>query len=175
MSRGYPGRASNSCHQVFVTKLTFIPFQITINYIQRFEYLNAGSLQGCTMIRRKTSYEIQAELFGALAHPARLEILDLLRAGEACVCHIQAMLDQRQAYISQHLNVLRRAGLVAKRKEGLRVYYQVTDLCVLDLIDSMRAVLHSMGIWPAIAEPALLGTVPPKACNCPQCQETRAR
>jgi DNA-binding transcriptional ArsR family regulator len=52
-----------------------------------------------------TSYNLPAKVFNALAHPSRLEILELLRDGEACVCHIQAMLDLRQAYISQHLNV----------------------------------------------------------------------
>ncbi len=69
-------------------------------------------------------YENEAQVFYALAHPVRLEILELLRGGEACVCHIQAMLGQRQAYISQHLNVLRKAGLVSSRKDGQRVYYQ---------------------------------------------------
>ena len=54
---------------------------------------------------RKLLYTLEAETLQALAHPARLEILELLRDGEACVCHIQAMLDQRQAYISQHLNI----------------------------------------------------------------------
>ena len=66
----------------------------------------------------------EAELLNALSHPARLEILELLRDGESCVCHIQAMLDHRQAYISQQLNILRQAGLITSRKEGLRVYYQ---------------------------------------------------
>ena len=74
-----------------------------------------------------TPYDLTTKVFNALAHPSRLEILDLLREGEACVCHIQAMLDQRQAFISQHLNVLRNAGLVSSRKDGLRVYYQVSD------------------------------------------------
>ena len=66
-------------------------------------------------------YDIQARALSALANPARLEILGLLRDGEACVCHIQAVLGQRQAFVSQHLNVLRQAGLVTSRKDGLRV------------------------------------------------------
>ena len=126
------------------------------------------------MIRRKTTYEIQAELFSALAHPARLEILELLRDGEACVCHIQAMLEQRQAYISQHLNVLRQAGLVTNRKEGLRVYYQITDPCVLALVDSMKTVLQSMGLWPGVADPMMLAPTSSRECNCPQCQPSPA-
>ena len=126
------------------------------------------------MIRRKKTYEIEAELFSALAHPVRLEILELLRAGEACVCHIQAMLDQRQAYVSQHLNVMRQAGLVTNRKEGLRVYYQITDPSVLVLIDSMNTVMQSLGLWPAVAEPTMLASTSPKECNCPQCLSSPA-
>lgn len=121
------------------------------------------------MARKRTIYEIEAELFGALAHPARLEILSLLRDCEACVCHIQAMLDQRQAYVSQHLNVLRQAGLVTNRREGLRVYYQLAGPEVLDLIDRAASVLPSLGIAPEIKQLALIGPAPAKACNCPQC------
>jgi ArsR family transcriptional regulator len=151
-----------------VTKLTFRPVFKGLNYIQRYEYLNAGD----PMIRRKTTYEIEAELFSALAHPARLEILELLREGEACVCHIQAMLDQRQAYISQHLNVLRQAGLVTNRKEGLRVYYQISDPCVLALVDSVKTALRSTGKRLAVADLPVLASARRKECNCPQCIAT---
>jgi ArsR family transcriptional regulator len=126
------------------------------------------------MKRTKTIYEIEAEVFGALSHPARLEILELLRDGEACVCHIQAMLDQRQAYISQHLNVLRQAGLVTNRKEGLRVYYQLTGPEVLELVDHTRTALQSLGEWQDAGQLAVTSSPTPspilaKACNCPQC------
>ena len=70
-------------------------------------------------------YQEQARLFQILSHPARLQILDILRRGEECVCHIQAMLDRRQAYVSQQLMVLRDAGLVMDRKDGLYVYYRL--------------------------------------------------
>jgi len=73
------------------------------------------------MTAQSTIFIREAEIFNALAHPTRLEIIELLREGEACVCHIQAMLGQRQAFISQHLNVLRNVDLVSSRKEGLRV------------------------------------------------------
>lgn len=49
-------------------------------------------------------------LFQALMHPARLEILDILCGGEQCVCHMEAHLGCRQAYISQHPMVLREAA-----------------------------------------------------------------
>ena len=116
---------------------------------------------------RTTNYLI-TEVFDALAHPSRLEILDLLRDGEACVCHIQAILDQRQSYISQHLNVLRHAGLVSSRKDGLRVYYQVSDAQLFQVIDGMKTFLQSTGKW----QPEEVGDKNPRQpCACPQCTE----
>jgi ArsR family transcriptional regulator len=61
------------------------------------------------------AYEYQAALLKALAHPVRLQILDILRDGEQCVCHIEAVLGLRQAYILQQLMLLRKAGLLADR------------------------------------------------------------
>ncbi|MBX3061322.1 MAG: winged helix-turn-helix transcriptional regulator [Anaerolineae bacterium] len=46
-------------------------------------------------------FTIQANYFKALAHPVRLQILAVLRQGEACVCHLEVILQRRQAYISQ--------------------------------------------------------------------------
>jgi DNA-binding transcriptional ArsR family regulator len=126
------------------------------------------------MANQQPIYEAQAEVFSALAHPARLEILALLRDGEACVCHIQAMLDQRQAYISQHLNVLRRAGLVTKRKEGLRVYYQITGPSVLNLTCEAKNFLRSQGKGIDSELLAEVSTGLQKTCNCPQCASQAA-
>jgi DNA-binding transcriptional ArsR family regulator len=58
-------------------------------------------------------------LLKALGHPVRLRILQELRQQEACVCHLEAVLRQRQAYISQQLMRLREAGLVEDRREGM--------------------------------------------------------
>lgn len=120
-------------------------------------------------------YGIEADFFNALASPSRLEILDLLRDGEACVCHIQAMLDQRQAYISQHLNVLRQAGLVTSRKDGLRVYYRIFDPKLYEMMDQVKEILQSWGNWkPTSAEEAKT-SLQKRVCNCPQCtSETEA-
>lgn len=119
-------------------------------------------------------FRLEADTFNALAHPARLEILELLRQGECCVCHIQAMLDQRQAFISQHLNILRRFGLVTNRKDGLRVYYKVTDARVFDLINNVKEILQTQ--WgDRLLTP--LETPSPsssKPCNCPQCSSMPA-
>ena len=86
------------------------------------------------------AYETEARLLAVLAHPARLQIVELLRHGEVCVCDMQAALGQRQAYISQHLMALREAGLVTCHKVGLRVYYQLSDPCLLHVLDQAQAV-----------------------------------
>lgn len=68
-------------------------------------------------------YAAESQLLKALAHPTRIAILEILRAGEQCVCHIEAILGLRQAYISQQLMVLRRAGIITNRREGWNQYY----------------------------------------------------
>jgi DNA-binding transcriptional ArsR family regulator len=79
-------------------------------------------------------YQEHAQLFQNLSHPVRIQILDILRGGEECVCHIQSVLGKRQAYVSQQLMVLRDAGLVADRKEGLYVFYRLADPTVAEVL-----------------------------------------
>ncbi len=105
----------------------------------------------------EASYVQVAELFKGLAHPARLQILDLLREGEMCVCHIEATLKKRQAYISQQLMTLREAGLVDARKDGLKVYYRLTDPQVADLLNLMLGNTRA----------PVIQTV--EGCPCPSC------
>jgi len=67
------------------------------------------------MMTRKITPPIlaaQAEIFKLLSHPCRLAILYTLRSGEECVCHMEATLGYRQAYLSQQLAVLRQAGII---------------------------------------------------------------
>ena len=72
-----------------------------------------------------SSLERHASLFRALSDPRRLRILDLLRAGEQCVCDLQATLDCGQSLLSFHLKTLRDAGLVAMRKDGRWSHYRL--------------------------------------------------
>jgi DNA-binding transcriptional ArsR family regulator len=81
-----------------------------------------------------SNYQETAKLLQILSHPVRLRILDILRGGEECVCHIQSVLGKRQAYVSQQLMILRDAGLVADRKEGLNVFYRLADSTVIELL-----------------------------------------
>jgi len=94
-------------------------------------------------------------------HPSRIAILEILRDGEQCVCHLEAVLGYRQAYISQHLMVLRDAGLVEDRREGARIFYRVTKPEVYDLMDS--------AIRLSGAETNPVSHIKVKDCPCPKC------
>jgi DNA-binding transcriptional ArsR family regulator len=83
-----------------------------------------------------TTFTKPANLFRVLMHPTRLTILEILRDGEQCVCHLEAVLGYRQAYISQQLIVLREAGLVEDRRDGTRIYYRVIKPEVFNLVDT---------------------------------------
>jgi DNA-binding transcriptional ArsR family regulator len=65
------------------------------------------------------------EVFKAVAHPARLRILAMLRRGALCVCQITAVLDLSVSTVSAHLAELKRAGLVVERKDGRWVSYSL--------------------------------------------------
>lgn len=84
-------------------------------------------------------------VFKALADRTRLRIIGLLVNGEICVCHIHDSLGIPQPMASRHLAYLRRAGLVATRKDGLWVHYRLADLedPVLEAVRS--AVAHAVG------------------------------
>lgn len=121
-----------------------------------YHILTAATETICKMLNIKIKrLEQSAELLKALAHPERLRLLGVLRAGEQCVCHLTAVSGQRQPYVSQQLAYLRDAGILADRKEGLRVYYRIADTRVLPLLDALD--IHG--------ENALART-----CDCPRCR-----
>jgi len=71
--------------------------------------------------------DLMAEKFRMLADPTRLAILRALMAGERSVSQVIAETGRNQANVSKHLKMLAEAGLVARRKEGLQVFYKVND------------------------------------------------
>ncbi len=83
-------------------------------------------------------FDLQASLFKALAHPKRLEILQLLRDQELPVSDIYAMLDLPQANISQHLTVMREANIVGSRRTGKQIYYSLSGPKILAAVDLFR-------------------------------------
>lgn len=86
-------------------------------------------------------YEIKAELFKALGHPARIRILELLADGEIPVRDLLADTGMESSHMSQHLAVLRRAGVVASRREGNAVFYRTAHPSVDVLLAAAREFL----------------------------------
>ncbi|MBI3676958.1 MAG: metalloregulator ArsR/SmtB family transcription factor [Proteobacteria bacterium] len=76
----------------------------------------------------------------ALGHPQRLDILEHLAQGERSVDVLAACLHLPIANVSQHLRVMRQAGLLASRRDGKRVFYSVADSSVVDLLTALRRV-----------------------------------
>lgn len=105
-------------------------------------------------------FEAQAQLLKVLTHPARLAILNILRDGEHCVCHMEAYLGFRQAYISQQLSVLRDAGLVQDRRDGWNIFYRVADVRIYEVLNAVCRITGQSE--PEVKKPAV-------ACTCPHC------
>ena len=112
-------------------------------------------------------YQATAKIFKALMHPGRLAILHALQDGEQCVCHLEAVLGCRQAYISQHLAILREAGLVEDHRDGWNIFYRVCEEQVYQLIDAAGALA---GQPPLSAQPL----EKPADCPCPKCNKATA-
>lgn len=84
-----------------------------------------------------------AERFKALAEPARLQILNALRAGEATVGELVEETELGQANVSKHLRMLHSLGFVRRRKDGLHAYYALADQTVFHLCDVMCGRLEA--------------------------------
>lgn len=80
------------------------------------------------------------ELFHALSDETRLEIIELLRRGERCVCELTDQLDAAQSRLSFHLRVLKDAGVVRDRKDGRWVYYELDA----EVFEEMETLVSEM-------------------------------
>lgn len=105
------------------------------------------------------AFEKQAQVFKVFTHPARLAILEILRDGEHCVCHMEAHLGYRQSYISQQLSVLREADVIQDRRDGWNIYYRVVDNQIYDVLDAMYQMT-------GMKKPQINHSV---QCECPTC------
>ena len=115
---------------------------------------------------KKISTEKQiANLLKVLGAPFRIKLLHSIGYGEACVCHLEALLNKRQAYISQHLMVLRDAGILDTRRDGKYVFYRVADKSIFVLIETIAQMLDiPTDQIPTITEPGMHAN-----CACPNC------
>lgn len=88
-------------------------------------------------------YQVKADFFKTLGHPARIRVLELLREGERSVGQLIPEVGLEPSHLSQQLGVLRRANLVQTRKEGATVLYSVTDPRVFELLAVAKAILST--------------------------------
>ena len=114
----------------------------------------------------KPSHQNISALLRAISQPARIEILLAIGTGEACICHLEAAIGQRQAYISQQLMALREAGIVIYRREGRNIFYRLKDPTILELIQQAGKLSGMDECDIPIAGPVLL----PEECPCPKCE-----
>ncbi len=89
-------------------------------------------------------YQLKAEFFKTLGHPARIRVLELLSEREHAVAEMLPEVGIEPAHLSQQLAVLRRANLVVTRKEGSTVYYSLTSPYVAELLRVARAILSGV-------------------------------
>ena len=104
-------------------------------------------------------FNLQVQVFKLLTHPARIAILNILRDGEHCVCHMEAYLGLRQAYISQQLAVLREAGLIQDRRDGWNIFYRVVTPQIFELLDAANRLTGQVKIEAKEIK-----------CVCPHCK-----
>lgn len=92
----------------------------------------------------KPLYQLKAEFFKTLGHPARIRVLELLSLREHAVAELLLEVDIEASNLSQQLAVLRRAGLVVTRKEGSTVHYSLTSPHVAELLAVARTILTTV-------------------------------
>jgi len=86
-------------------------------------------------------YEARAKVAKALAHPSRLLMLDALAEKEMCVCDLTDLVGADQSTVSKHLAVLKNAGIVADRKEGVMMFYSLKVACLRGFWSCVEGVL----------------------------------
>ncbi|HNO80306.1 MAG TPA: metalloregulator ArsR/SmtB family transcription factor [Phycisphaerae bacterium] len=87
-------------------------------------------------------YEARAKVAKALAHPSRLLMLDALAEKELCVCDLTDLVGADQSTVSKHLAVLKNAGIVADRRDGVMIFYRLKVGCLSGFWKCVEGVLR---------------------------------
>ncbi len=115
---------------------------------------------------KSSKFENKAsKVLSGISHPFRIKILLTIGNGEACVCHLEAVMNKRQAFISQHLMALRKAGILDTRRDGKYVYYRLADSSAFDIV-------RYAGKLAGLEEehlPKFIGSNFSSKCGCPNC------
>ena len=92
-------------------------------------------------MNQKTRLALKAEVFKAMGHPLRLGIIEFLQQGEMCVCDIVAHVGTEVSNVSKHLSILKKSGLLADRRDGLKIMYRLTMPCAIDFAHCVEGVV----------------------------------
>jgi len=104
------------------------------------------------------------DVFRLLGQPIRVQIIMIIATGEACVCHMEAILGIRQATISQHLMVLRDSGLVTAKRIGRNIFYSLANPALYE-----AALQLSKAAGSSDGELIKYSISPIEGCPCPIC------
>lgn len=91
--------------------------------------------------RDQERLRLKAEVFKAMGHPIRLGIVEFLQRGEMCVCEIVEHVGTEISNVSKHLGILKKAGIVADRRDGLKIMYSLIMPCAVDFARCVEGVL----------------------------------
>jgi len=83
-----------------------------------------------------------AQALKILGDSNRIKIIEILREGELCQCEVIPYIGQSQPTVSRHLNLLERHGVLARRKEGTKIFYKIADEKVLEIVDLVRSLIY---------------------------------
>ena len=86
-------------------------------------------------------YEMRAQVLKAMAHPARLVMVEALAEGEKCVCELQKLVGLAMPTVSRHLSQMKNAGIVTCRRNGNQIYYRLLVPCVMNVFTCIDEVL----------------------------------
>jgi len=93
------------------------------------------------MTNKRNIFEMQAEVCKTIANPKRLEIIHALKDGEKTVSELVEMLGVPKANVSQHLSVMRTKGVLVNRRDGVNIYYSISNRKVIEACTLMKDVL----------------------------------
>jgi DNA-binding transcriptional ArsR family regulator len=112
--------------------------------------LDAKGLQGHTamplhslpqntenVVKTDQTFESAADLFRVMSAPMRLKIINCLCDGEKNVSYLLTKVDTTQPNMSQHLNTLYQAGILGKRREGVQIFYRITDQRIVSICEAV--------------------------------------
>ena len=80
----------------------------------------------------------EVEFFKALGDPTRIKILECIKSGERCICEIIPYTGKSQPCVSQHLKVMKHAGVVNERKDGTRIMIKASNKEIFKIVDKVK-------------------------------------